>query len=112
MIEWVVIGVISVALTGVVILFWREFVDWIKNTAKRLSSAVFAGLMGLKTVVKKISGVWKMLVKYYSKVDTQWIETIATRTIEFSDLPLEIQNKLTNASEVDISEELKLQLEH
>ena len=112
MIEWVVIGVISVALTGVVILFWREFVDWIKNTAKRLSSAVFAGLMGLKTVFKKISGVWKMLVKYYSKVDTQWIETIATRTIEFSDLPLEIQNKLTNASEVDISEELKLQLEH
>jgi erythromycin esterase-like protein len=111
MIEWIVIGAIGAALAGVLVLFWREFVDWVKVNAQRLSQAVYNGLMGFKTLIKSMSGIWKRVVKYYSRVDTQWIETIATRTVEFSDLPPELQRKLANTSEVDVSEELKLQLE-
>ncbi len=106
MIEWLVIG----AVVGLLVTFWDQFVDWIKRTVNRLPLAARQSLLGVVAFVERIGNQVKELVKYYSRADDQWIETVASRKVEFSDLPQDLQRKLVTGDVIDITNDLKLQL--
>lgn len=109
MIDWMIIGAI-VTVGKLLADFWGQLVDWIKQTAQRLSAVVRQALKGIAAFIERNGGFLKRIAKYYSKVDNQWIETISSRKIEFADLPQDLQHKLATRDIIDISNELELQL--
>lgn len=106
MIEWLIVG----AVVGLLATFWDQLIDWVKRTANKLPPEARKTLFGFVALIERVGNQVKELVKYYSRVDGQWIESIASRKVEFADLPSELQQKLATRDVIDISDELELHL--
>ena len=105
-----IMGLSVIAGIGIIAIFWNDLVDFIKDTAQKISKAFNRVVYGTKIFLKKILEGVQEIFKHYSKVDGHWEEITTTRTISESEVPVEILNKVQYGQEVDVTQELELQM--
>lgn len=110
-----ILGAIVVGLS----LFWEEFVDFVKETAREVKAAIAAVFHAVKVFVEKVNDAIQEISRHYSKLSkNQWRETTYTRTVSPNEVPSDILDKANRAAKkrakkdrvVDVTDELEMQL--
>lgn len=105
-------GAAIIAGVGLVARFWNDITDWLKRAVNKVKSIVNGIVYGVTVFIRKTKEGIKEISKHYSKEQTQWTETVTTRTIPESEVPEEIRNKASLSKDTDITKELEMQLQN
>lgn len=103
-------GAAIITGTTLVATFWNDITDWLKKAVDKVKQVVKAVVFGFKVFIKKTGEAFKEISKHYSKKGTQWEETTVTRTIDESEVPPEILEKVKQY-ETDLTEDYEEALE-
>ena len=116
MIAIAIILSLSLAFIATLCLYWKNILDWIKKATNKIKEVLGITVQGTRTFIKKGSdGFFKNISKYYNenKLTGEWEETIYTKLVSESEIPLEILAKVqagTIDTEISTTEELQLVL--
>lgn len=106
----------AIGIGVVLVSFWDEIVDWLKKAIVKVQEFIRSAIIGFTVFLRKVNRFVKEISKHYSKNKQGcWQETIVTKEVNENDVPPEIRAKLekiSSASELDISSEMQLQLDH
>lgn len=103
----------ALAIGGIlVVAFWDEIVDWLKNLVTSLRKM----FSGLKKKVAHAAGVFIQKVeeklaairhKLYYQEAGEWIEETTTRKIKESEIPENIRRKMHKQDETEVTDEME-----
>ena len=105
------LGIISgLALIGLS-LYWKNIVQWIGRVWQKLQERIQGTIEGVKTFVVKTAEGFKNSTKYYSrnKITEEWEETVILKSVDESEIPKAILQKMRSCSigsELETTEEL------
>lgn len=114
MIPLLLLGGLLAGAAVLAVTFWDEIKQFLKAAYERVKKVVSAAIVGVVTYVqtKNIYEGIKAAYKFYSKNERgQWQEHVVTKTLEASEVPEHIREKLERTNKpIDISKELELEL--
>lgn len=107
---------LGAALIAGLLLFWKNIVEWIKKAVNKIKQVLGLEPDGTKTFISKAVDGFINKSKYYykNKVTREWEEIVYTKSVNESDVPLDILAKANSqpiGTEISTTEELKLALE-
>ena len=107
-----VIGV--TAAVSITAVFWEDIKLFLKDTLEEIKRLADRFIKGCKVFLRKVKRNFVTMVKvitsYYSKKNHVWERICYQEELEESQVPPEILVKTDYNSDLDITEELKLQL--
>lgn len=113
MIGIAIIFTLSAALIAGLALFWKNIVEWIKKAVNKIKEVLGITPDGTRTFITRTVDGFKNKSKYYykNKITTEWEEVVYTKSVDESEIPVDILAKVRNKAvdvEVPTTEELKL----
>ncbi|EPH37530.1 hypothetical protein L291_0403 [Acinetobacter guillouiae MSP4-18] len=98
---------------GAIIAYWEELVSFAKKVFENLPLVVKNTILGVASYIARVKTEFGFKlqdkVSFFSKdkQTNEWTETIATKTVNESEVPKEILAKLRQQQQVETTDELK-----
>lgn len=112
--EFIATLLILSAVVCEIVSFWDEIISGVQKAIEAVKKMVRGIVYGTKVFVKKVKGVVRRISRHYSYEEDkdQWFMTTREESIVHDDVPEEIaqSSEYRKGNEVDISDELKLEL--
>lgn len=113
MISIVIILTLSAALITGLLVFWQKIVEWIKKAVNKIKEVLGITPEGTKTFISRTVDGFRNKSKYYykQKVTNEWEEVTYTKSVDESEIPCDILEKVRKQAisvEIETTEELKL----
>lgn len=113
MISIVIILTLSAALITGLLVFWQKIVEWIKKAVNKIKEVLGITPDGTKTFISRTVDGFRNKSKYYykQKVTNEWEEVTYTKSVDESEIPFDILEKVRKQAisvEIETTEELKL----
>ena len=107
-------AIIGVTAAGIAAMFWEEIKQFLKDTLEELKQLAVRFVQGCKVFLRKVKKglhtTVKLIASYYSKKDNLWERISYQEELEESQVPPELLERAAYDSELDITDDLRMQL--
>lgn len=100
-----------VVAAGVLGIFWNKILKFLQKGLQKVQQLVQGELRGSDVAFQKSDTGVVDVMRYYSRVEDHWQVTTVRRDLPPNEIPSDILSRVPTQGELDVTEELKLNLE-
>ena len=107
-----ILNTILTVIDSIFDYFINSIINWLQQAIIEVGKIITQVIIGTRVFIKKVGSVIQEISKHYSQSkDGRWKESVVTRNVSESEVPLEILKKARQSNqETDITPELELGL--